>query len=138
MILMTQKLRNFYLESRVKNATPGQMLIMLYDGLIDQAEIADKEISAPEISKDPLLAAHCVSRCIDIMTELNTCLNHTVDPGLCATLSDLYLFFTKEFSEALEKREPKKIRAVLPLIRDLRGAWYQADREANKFHPVAA
>jgi flagellar protein FliS len=135
---MTQKLRNFYLESQIRNATRGQMLIMLYDALIDQAEVADREISAPEISREPLLAAHCIARCIDILTELNTCLDHAVDPVLCATLSDLYFFFTREFSEALEKGQPRKIRQILPLIRDLRGAWQQADREANKFQPVAA
>jgi flagellar protein FliS len=135
---MTQKLRNFYLESQIKNATPGQMLIMLYDALIDHAEVADKEISVPESSTDPLLAAHSVTRCIDILNELNTTLDRNVDPILCSTLSDLYLFFTKEFSEALERREPRKIRAILPMIRDLRGAWHQADREANKFQPIAA
>jgi flagellar biosynthetic protein FliS len=132
---MSDKLRNFYLESQVKNATPGQMLIMLYDGLIDQAEIADREISS---LADMLLAANSVSRCINILNELNTCLIHSEDPALCATLSDLYLFFTKEFSTALEKRDAKKIRAILPLIRKLRGAWHQADRTANKFQPVNA
>jgi flagellar protein FliS len=135
---MTQKLRNFYLESQIRNATRGQMLIMLYDALIDQAEVADREISTVDILNNPLLAAHCIARCIDILTELNTCLDHAVDPMLCATLSDLYFFFTKEFSEALNSRQPKKIRAILPLIRDLRSAWHQADREANKFQPVAA
>jgi flagellar protein FliS len=135
---MSQKLRNFYLESQIKNASPGQMLIMLYDGLIDQAEIADRELSSVGKPEEPLLGAQAISRCIDILNELNTCLNHSVDPILCSTLSDLYLFFTKEFSLALEKRDAKKIRAILPLIRDLKSAWSQADRDANKFQPVAA
>jgi len=134
---MDQKLRNFYLESQINNASPGQLLIMLYDGLIQQAERADAEISSPEIANDPSPAARSVSRCIDIMTELNTCLKHGIDPVLCRTLSDLYLFFTREFSEAFDKREPKKIRAILPLIRELRNAWFQADRQANKFQAEA-
>jgi flagellar protein FliS len=135
---MTQKLRNFYLESRIKNAAPGQLLIMLYDALVEQAEMADRELSLPDSAKDSLLATRCITRCIDIMTELNTCLDHSVDPVLCTTLSDLYLFFTREFSSSLSTREPRRIRAILPLIRELRGAWFQADRDANKFQPVAA
>lgn len=135
---MTQKLRNFYLESQIKNATPGQLLIMLYDALIDHAEVAEREIESPADPSDALLAARSITRCIDILTELNTTLDRNVDPVLCANLSDLYLFFMKEFSEALERRKPGKIRAILPLIRDLRRSWYQADREANKFQPVAA
>ncbi len=130
-----QKLRNFYLESQVKNASPGQLLIMLYDGLIQHAETADAEISSPEISKDPSSASRAVTRCIDILTELNTCLRHNIEPALCATLSDLYLFFTREFSQAFDQRESKRIRAILPLIRDLRGAWFEADRRSNKFQP---
>lgn len=132
---MSQKLRNFYLESQVNNATPGQLLVMLYDGLIEHAETADVEISSPEMAANPSSASRAISRCIDILTELNTCLRHNVEPSLCATLSDLYLFFTKEFSQAFDKREAKRIRAILPLIRELRGAWFEADRRANQFHP---
>jgi flagellar protein FliS len=135
---MDEKLRKYYLESQVKNAAPGQMLIMLYDGLIQQAERADSEISSPEISKDPSPASLATSRCIDIMTELNRSLNFNADPALCARLSSLYLFFTKEFSEAFNKREPKRIRDILPLIRDLRNSWFEADRRANRFQAVAA
>jgi flagellar protein FliS len=135
---MDQKLRNFYLESQVKNASPGQLLIMLYDCLIQQAERADTEISSPKNPNDPSPAALAVSRCIDIMTELSRSLKYSVDPLLCGTLSNLYLFFTKEFSEALDQREPKKIRAILPLIRQLRDAWFQADRKANRLQVMAA
>ena len=127
---MDEKLRRFYLESQVKNASPGQMLIMLYDALIQNAEQADTEISS---SDNPSAAAPFVSRCIDIMRELSTCLRHEVDPSLCGTLSKLYLFFTREFSEAFEKREAKRIRAILPLIRQLRDAWTQAHRKVNRF-----
>jgi flagellar secretion chaperone FliS len=133
---MDQKLRTFYLENQIKNATPGQLLIMLYDGLIQNAESADTELSSSENPGARVQASRFVSRCIDIMTELNTCLKHGVDPVLCGTLSDLYLFFTREFSEAYDKSEPGRIRAILPLIRELRTAWFEADREANKFEAL--
>jgi flagellar biosynthetic protein FliS len=134
---MDQKLRNFYIESQIKNASPGQHLIMLYDGLIESAETADTEMASPDVSKDPSPASRAVTRCIDILTELNICLRPSVEPALCATLSDLYLFFTREFSQAFDQRDPKKIRAILPLLRSLRGAWYEADRRTNQFQPKA-
>jgi flagellar protein FliS len=134
---MDQRLRNFYLESQVNNATPGQMLIMLYDGLIEHAEGADQEISSPQNPGDSRPAAREVSRCIDILTELNTCLKHDVNPTLCTTLSDLYLFFTREFSEALEKHEARKIRGILPLIRDLRKTWVEAEKRSNQFNATS-
>jgi flagellar protein FliS len=132
---MDQRLRDYYLESQVNNATPGQLLIMLYDCLIEHAESADRAISVPENATDSRPAAREVSWCINVLTELNTCLRPGVNPQLCATLHDLYEFFTRSFSEALETRRAEKIREVLPLIRKLRGTWVEADRQANKYQP---
>ena len=129
---MDQKLRNYYLEAQVNNASSGQRLIMLYDGLLQFAERADTEMSSTENANDPMIAGSAIARCIDILTELSTCLKPTIDPKLCATLGDLYLFFTRQFSEAFDRREPKKIQAILPLIRDLRNTWAEADRRAGQ------
>jgi flagellar protein FliS len=135
---MEQKLRDFYLESQVNNASPGQMLIMLYDCLIQHAESADTEMSSPEHPEHRSRASRAVSRCIDIMTELNRSLRFSEDPKLCGTLSALYYFFTKEFSEAFDKSEPGRIRAILPLIRDLRNAWSTAQRRAGHSQVMVA
>ncbi len=105
---------------------------MLYDCLIQNAELADTELSSFEKRTDSSLAAQSVSRCIDIMTELTSALRFNFDPLLCDTLSKLYLFFTRQISEAFDQREPGKIRAVLPLIRQLRDAWSQADQRASR------
>jgi flagellar biosynthetic protein FliS len=128
---MEQRLRDYYIDSQVNNATPGQVLVMLYDCLIEHAEAADREISAAEEAGHQVSASREVSRCIRILTELNTSLRRSVSPALCATLSDLYLFFMQEFSKSLEARDPVKIREILPLIRKLRGTWAEADRLAN-------
>ena len=135
---MDQKLRDFYLDAQIKNATPGQLLIMLYDHLIQNAECADAEISAAENPDVLFRASKSISRCINIMTELNRSLNHSVDPTLCKTLRNLYLFFTQEFSGAFDKREAKRIRAILPLIRELRNAWFTADLRVGNSQAVAA
>jgi len=135
---MDEKLRRYYLESKVKNASPGQMLIMLYDCLIKNAERAEAEIAAPENSNDPSEAAEAITGCINIMRELTSSLRSGENPSLCGTLSNLYLFFTREFSTAFEKRDPRRIRAILPLIRELRNTWNEADRRAGQLQAVAA
>ncbi len=135
---MDEKLRNYYREAQVKNASPGQLLIMLYDGLIDHAERADAAMSSPEKPIDPSAVARSVSCCINIMTELNSSLRPSADPVLCRTLRQLYLFFTREISEAFDKREPGKIRAILPLIRDLRNAWSEAYRRSGQPQALVA
>jgi flagellar protein FliS len=134
---MDLRLRNFYLESNVNSASPGQMLVMLYDALIQQAETAETEIAAPSNPADRSKAAVAISRCIDIITELSSSLKHDFDPTLCGTLSSLYCFFTRELSTALEKSESEKIRAILPLLRNLRTSWSQALKITQQARPVA-
>jgi flagellar protein FliS len=139
---MDQRLRNFYLEASVKNAAPGQLVVMLYDALVQNAERAETEIAASANAVDRTQAAHAVSRCIDIMAELKSSLKYDVDPVLCGRLSDLYCFFIRELSEALEKWLPEKIHAILPLLRNLREAWTKAQqitsRVSAQTHAVAA
>jgi flagellin-specific chaperone FliS len=72
------------------------------------------------------------------MTELSTSLKHEANASLCATLSDLYEFFTREFSEAFAKYDPNRIRAILPLIRELRNAWVAADKRAGQIQFATA
>ena len=127
--MLDLKLRNFYLEAQIKNAPPGQLLIMLYDGLLDNAERAESAISASDT--DPLETSHCVSRCINLITELTTSLRPEQDPDLCSTLRSLYSYFAREFSESFDKRDPARIRAIVPLIRSLRDAWSEAYRRSN-------
>jgi flagellar protein FliS len=129
---MDQRLRDYYIESQVNNATPGQLLIMLYDCLLEHAELAAQQISAPTAPGDFRQASREVSRCINVLTELSTCLRHGVQPELCALLGDLYRFFARQFSEALEARQAEKIREILPLIHKLRKTWVEADRLAGK------
>jgi len=133
-----ERLRSYYLESQVQNSSPGQRLIMLYDGLIKNAETADTQIESPANSPERAEAGSSISRCIDILTELSGSLRFEVNPLLCGTLHDLYLFFTHEFSLAFETREPKRIRAILPLIRNLRDAWATAERRRPGEIAVAA
>jgi flagellar protein FliS len=129
---MDERLRNYYLDAQVKNASPGQMLVMLYDMLIQQAEMADSVMTAADKPADASQAAQSVSRCINIMTELNTSLKYEENPTLCGILRDLYQFFTKELSDAFAKYDPKKIRAILPLMRELRNAWAAAEKQAGQ------
>jgi flagellar protein FliS len=125
---MDERLRNFYLESRVKSASPGQLLILLYEGLVHIAEDAESQLAAPAGSEERSLAPASVSRCIDIITELSSTLRHEIDPELCATLGNLYAFFARQFAGALSHSDPKRISSILPLLRELSGAWTKAEQ----------
>jgi flagellar biosynthetic protein FliS len=133
---MDQRIRSFYLESKINGTSTGELLVMLYATLVEQAEDAEQALGAPAPGRDVSRAAKCIARCIDILTELDTALKHDVDPDLCGTLSRLYAFFTHQFSDALGVGEPGKIRAILPLLRDLKAAWSQAHKISTHGQPL--
>jgi flagellar biosynthetic protein FliS len=126
------RLRNFYLESRIKNASPGAVLVILYESLVENAETAESGIAAPDGSEERARATLSIKICIDIITELTTSLRHEVDPTLCSTLGGLYYFFTRQLSQALTESDPRKIGTILPLLRQLNGAWTKAHKIASQ------
>jgi flagellar protein FliS len=134
---MDDRLRNFYLEARVKNASPGQLLIMLYDALVENGELAESELAAVPGTEERERAPIRIGRCIDIITELSTSLRHQIDPDLCATLGNLYAFFAKQFAEALGRSDPSRIGAILPLLRELNATWIKAEKISGQAQLVA-
>jgi len=133
-----ERLRNFYLESRIKNASPGAVLVILYEALVENAEIAESEIAAPANSEARARATLSVKICIDILTELTTALRHEVDPTLCSTLGNLYYYFTRQLSQALTESDPKKVGVILPLLRQLEGAWTKAHKISSQAQLTSA
>ena len=125
---MTPGQSNAYLVSRVKSATPGGLIVLLYEGLIRFAsEARDALCNAQADSQQTIEAALKVRRCIDILTALNTSLRQDVDPAFTGRMSDLYLFFTDKLSDALKTRDPSHIDGIIPLIQELHDAWQEAD-----------
>ncbi len=128
---MSQNLSRAYFTNSVKSATPGQLVIMLYDGLLRFA--AD----ARDAMQEDRSSAEMISRSIRILTELNTCLRHDVAPEFCDRLSKLYEFYTMELSRAMHRNQPQIITAILPMIASLRDAWQDAEKnlEPNSTPP---
>ena len=135
---MDQRLQQYYLEAQIKSASPGQLLVMLYDALVQNAETAEAALAVPENLIDLSPAARPISRCIDIITELSSSLRSEYEPELCAQLSSLYRFFTEELSAALDQRNAGKITAIMPLLRELRQTWTQAQKTAARAQLAAA
>jgi flagellar biosynthetic protein FliS len=129
---MDERLRQFYVESRIKNSSSGELLLMLWESLVESAELAEAQIGAPAGSPERTMATQSIAHCINIITELSTALHHDIDPPLCATLSSLYAYFAREFSGALRTGDPRKIGTILPMLRELKAAWEKAQKLAGQ------
>lgn len=125
-----------YLQNQVNSATPAGLVIMLYDGLIKFASSMCDTLASNETDAQRN-AADLSDRCIRIVTELNNSLQHDQSPELCERLSNLYAFFIAEFSRAIAEHDPKIVSGMIPLIKELRDSWQQADQTISFQQSVA-
>lgn len=120
-----------YLQNKINSATPGELVIMLYDGLIKFSNEA-RELLSNTDAESQRLAAEKVDRSLKIITELNGALNFNHSPELCQRLSSLYTFFVDELSRSLREKDAAVIGNILPMIENLRNGWSDAEDNLRK------
>ncbi|MFA9272115.1 MAG: flagellar export chaperone FliS [Baekduiaceae bacterium] len=115
-----------YRQNSVLTASPGQLVVMLYDGAIRflrQAELAMEE-GAVAHTNDRMQRAEA------ILDELLATLN--MDAGeISSRLQAIYTFCRSELIAARLERSPKKIKQVIGLLSDLREAWAEIAQAGN-------
>ena len=107
---------------KVTTCSPGQLLIMLYDGLLrflGEAQVALE-------SKDPAKAGARIGRSLAILEQLLAGLNREVLPSLCDKLAPLYQFCITHITTANLRQDPTKIADVIRILSPLRDAWQTA------------
>jgi len=111
-----------YQAVQIESASPGQILIALYDGCIRFCKGARIRIEEGDAAgKGQLL-----SKAIAILGELRSTLDHSVAPDLCQQLERLYLFFQEQLTQANTTMDPTHIDPVIRMMTDLRDAWSTA------------
>jgi flagellar protein FliS len=116
-----------YKETRIKTASQGQLVIMLYDAAVkslDRAlDLLDKNSKG---KRDPGKIEH-ISRAIlkaqEIVTELSASLDFEQGGEIAQNLFSLYTWFNQELLEANIKQDLNRITVVRNLINELRSAW---------------
>ncbi|MDQ5808380.1 MAG: flagellar export chaperone FliS, partial [Actinomycetota bacterium] len=108
-----------YRSSSVMTASPGQLVVMLYDGagrFLRQADIAAAE-GAWRHAMDRL------DRADAIIDELLVTLDTEQGGEIAERLQGIYVFCKRLLIEARVEREPEKIRKAAGLLANLREAW---------------
>lgn len=129
---MTQNPLTAYRETRVKTASPGQLVVMLYDEAVKQCDIA-LEIFEKDPKKHPqyIEGAHkALSKVQDIITELTASLDFDAGGEIAQNLFALYLYFNRELLAVDIDKDGTKLRVVRNMISELRGAWATAATQA--------
>lgn len=117
--MLTTGLRQ-YANHSAHTATPGQLVVMLYDGFLRFAAQGQAALAAGDIEE----AGKKITRAQDIVTELRVTLDMT--QGVIAqNLASLYGYVSEKLTAARLNRDPDEIDHAVRCMSDLRVAWVQ-------------
>ena len=122
-----------YKETRVKTASPGQLVVMLYEEAVKQCDRAIELLSAGRASKPANIdkANAAIGKVQDIITELMASLDFELGGDIAKNLFSLYMFFNRELMEANIAKDSPRISAVRAMLEELRSAWSVAATQAQ-------
>lgn len=115
-----------YRTVQVSTSSPGEILVMLYDGLLRFLGEARSSIEAGDRAR----AGEKVGRAHAILDELAATLDAKADPQLCERLLSLYLFSMRRVVDANVQQDPAGIDEVVRVLSPLADAWRSAVRGA--------
>jgi flagellar protein FliS len=111
-----------YRESSVMTASPGQLVVMLYDGaarFLRQAEMATEEGAWAH-------AGDRIARAEAIVDELMITLDHERGGEISQRLQGIYVFCKKLLIEARIQRTVEPLQQTAGLLAELREAFAEA------------
>jgi flagellar protein FliS len=117
-----------YREIRVKTASPGQLVVMLYDEAVRQSDRA-LEMMGQNLRKNPQNIEKvnvALGKVQDIVTELMASLDFDAGGDIAQDLFALYVWFNRELMDANMTKDEKRVRDVRNQLDSLRGAWAEA------------
>ena len=116
---MQNNTANAYQVASILTADPGKLIVMCYEKAIHHLSAAvmhydNKEYEAKAIN---------LQKAIDIITELNSCLNMEKGGDIARNLDALYRYMLATLVEADLKRNTAGLRHIIAMLKELDEAW---------------
>lgn len=113
---------NPYQQTQVTTASPERILIMLYDGAINNSRKALDRLNRGDIGEKGIY----IGKAIAIVSELMNTLNHEVGGEISQRLEQLYIYLLDEFTRANVHGSAKSLEDAIKVLLILRDAWNEA------------
>ena len=115
-----------YRETQIKTASKGKLIVMLYDGIVRNLDIAIEAI--PEKQLD--VANKSILNAQDIISELIVSLN--MDAGdFSKNLLNIYSFLNARLIDANMRKAIEPLAFVRKMISELREAWIEITKKST-------
>ena len=108
-----------YRDTDLASASPGRLIVMLYDQILLSLRRARIALDAGQIET----RAMQIIRASDMITELRVSLDHVQGGAIAANLDALYAYMLAELLDANRRQDPVPLDRVLVIARELRDAF---------------
>jgi flagellar protein FliS len=116
-----------YRETRIKTASQGQLVIMLYDEAVKHLDRGLDLLGMNTTGKKDPGKIEQISKAIiktqEIITELMVSLDFEQGGDIAKNLFSLYNWFNQELLEANVKQDMRRVTIIRNMVNELRGAW---------------
>jgi flagellar protein FliS len=110
-----------YIQTQVRSASPLELIVMLYDGVLRNTANA---LEAME-RRDIRTRRDAISKSLAIISELQSTLNLEQGGDIAVELDRLYSWMTDALVQATIKQDAKPVHDVRTVVENLRDAWQQ-------------
>ncbi len=112
---------NTYRETKIQTASQTELIVMLYDGAINQIKLATEFMAQGHIKFDRINAT--LGKAQDIITELIASLNMDEGGEIARNLLNLYLFFNEQIKDANVTKNTQQLYDIIYMLEVLRDTW---------------
>jgi flagellar protein FliS len=123
--LKTKSPLNIYRKTATTTASPGELVLMLYDGALRFMAAAEIGFQEPNFARQNELVHNNILRTQAIITELQATLNMEKGGEFSENLYRLYDFMQDHLMQANREKNLEKIKVVAGFMQDIRDAWAQ-------------
>ena len=121
--------RQRYQKEQTTTAHPGDLVVMLYDGIV---RFLDQAVESFESEENIAMWGLRISRAMDVIGYLQTVLDPTAAPELVAHLDALYTGWSRILIQANAKKDLDAVRQIRDQVQDMREAWDVAIRQVKQ------
>lgn len=130
--MVSQDCARAYRSNSVLTASPGQLVLMMYDGILKSLALAKEACGRPEEDYQRIAVINTqLIKAQQILAELQDTLNMDKGGEFAKTLHQLYDYYTRRLLEANLQKKAEPIIEVERLLGELRSAWAEMLRNQD-------
>ncbi len=137
--MYAQNYARAYRSNSILTASPGQLVLMLFDGALNALAIARVACDNPTGDPRRFEVIHAqLTKAQKIIAELQGTLNLEAGGEFARTMHRLYDYYDRRLMEANMRKQSAPIAEVEKLLGEVRNAWSEMLRDKDSVAPMPA